>query len=341
MRQVINPPNPYLKYSTDFLGEPPQQTRLQVFEEYATKSIISKSQMPPMGDRYIINCYRGCMHGCTYCFARRYHELLDFGCGTDFETKIVVKPNAPKVLREELKRSGKNVPHLEFSFATDPYLPLEAHYELTRQCLAVCAEFKMPVSIMTKSPLVTRDLDILTKLENVSVFFSIPFYSKERSNPFEPYVPVPEVRFRAMEAVANAGIPVGVGIAPVIPGYSESDIPKVLERAYNCGARSAFMNMIHFDTDSILDYFLQKLHERVSPTRAQKIINTIKRERGGNLRHRSFTERGAGKTEQWEATKRLFEFHYKRLGFGRRRAEETASLEIVEEKTEAVQQKLF
>ncbi len=340
MRQVINPPNPYLKYSTDFLGEPPRQTKLEVFEEYVTKSVISKSKLPGMGDRFIVNCYRGCMHGCTYCFARRYHELLDFGCGTDFETKIVVKPNAPKVLREELKRSGKNVPHLEFSFATDPYLPLEAHYELTRECLKVCAEFQMPVGIMTKSPLITRDLDILTKLKSVSVYLSIPFYTKEKSNPFEPYVPVPEVRFRAMETLASAGIPVGIAIAPVIPGYNESDIPKLLERAYNCGARSAFMNMIHFDTDSILDYFLQKLHERVSPTRAQKIINTIKRERGGNLRHRNWDERGAGKTEQWDVTRKLFDFHYKRLGFGRRREAEPEEKSI-EERPEIVQQKLF
>jgi len=341
VRQINNPPNPYLKYSTDFLGEP-QKAKLEIFEEYATKSVISKSKVPGLGDRFIVNCYRGCMHGCTYCFARQYHEYIDFGCGTDFETKIVIKPNAPKVLREELKRSGKNVPHLEFSFATDPYLPLEANYELTRQCLAVCADFQMPVSVITKSPLVTRDLDILTKLKNISVIFSIPFYTKEKSNPFEPYVPVPEVRFRAMETIANAGIPVCIGIAPVIPGYNESDIPKLLERAYKCGARSAFMSMIHFDTDSILDYFLQRLHERVSPTSAQKIINTIKRERNGHLRHETWNERGSGKTEQWEVTKKIFEFHYKRLGFGRRHeAELVETVELAEEAPEVVQQKLF
>jgi DNA repair photolyase len=342
MRQISNPPNPYLKYSTDFLGEPPQQTKLQVFEEYATRSVISKSQMTGMGDRYIVNCYRGCMHGCTYCFARRYHELIDFGCGTDFETKIVVKPNAPKVLREELKRSGKNVPHLEFSFATDPYLPLEAHYELTRECLKVCADFRMPVSLITKSPLITRDIDVMQRLESVSVCFSIPFFTKEKSNPFEPYAPVPDVRFRAMETLANVGIPVSIGIAPVIPGYNESDIPKLLERAYECGARGAFMNMVHFDTDSILEYFLEKLNEKVSPTRAQKIINTIKRERSGHLRHRNFGERATGKTEQWEATRRLFDFHYKRLGFGhRRKAEIDADEVLLEETHEAEQLKLF
>lgn len=317
MRQISNPPNPYQKYSAEFLGEP-QKAKLEVFEQYTTKKIITKAWSSEMGDRFTVNCYRGCMHGCTYCFARQYHEYIDFGCGSDFESKIIVKPNAPVLLRNELKKLKWNVPHLDFSFATDPYLPLEAHYELTRQCLAVCADFQVPVGVITKSPLVTRDIDILTKLKNVSVFFSIPFYTKEKSNPFEPYVPVPEVRFRAMKQLSEAGIPVGIGIAPIIPGYNESDIPQLLERAKECGAQYAFMNMLHFDTDSILDYFLQKLNERVPPTKVTKILNHIRRERDGELRHKIYADRGRGKTEQWEVTKRLFEFHYKRLGFGRR-----------------------
>ncbi len=341
MRQISNPPNPYLKYSADFLGEP-QKAKLEIFEEYATKKIITKAWSSDFGNRFTVNCYRGCMHGCTYCFARQYHEYIDFGCGTDFETKIIVKPNAPKLLRSELKKLRVKIPHLDFSFATDPYLPLEANYELTRQCLEVCAEFQIPVGVITKSPLVTRDIDILTRLKNVSVFFSIPFLTKEKSNPFEPYVPVPEVRFRAMEALANAGVPVGIGVAPIIPGYNESDIPGLLERARESGASYAFMSLLHFDTDSILDYFLQKLNERVSPTKASKIINHIKRERDGNLRHRTYAERGIGKTEQWEMTKKLFEFHYKRLGFARRSVTEMLdTTEAAEEKPEIVPQKLF
>lgn len=316
MRQVTNPPNPYDRYSAEYVGEPPP-TKLEVFEETSTKKIITKAFASDWegGFRYTVNCYRGCVHGCTYCFARQYHEYLGYGAGTDFETKIVVKPNAPQLLREELKRNRDKIPHLDFSFATDPYLPLEAEYKLTRQCIEVCAEFRVPVVIITKSPLVTRDLDVLKRLSKVSVFFSLPFLTKERSNPFEPYTPVPEARFRAMKTLSDEGITTGIGIAPVIPGYNESDIPGLLERAKECGARRAFMSMLHIDTDSIEQFFVQKMNERLPETRVRKIINTMHRERGGSLRHRSFAERSIGRTEQWDVTVKLFEFHAKRLGF--------------------------
>ena len=315
MRHIENPPNPFDKYSAEYIGEPPP-TKLEVFEEIATKKMITKAFASGWegGWRYTVNCYRGCIHGCTYCFARRYHEFLGYGAGTDFETKIVVKPNAPQVLREELKKTRQKMPHVDFSFATDPYLPLEASYELTRKCLIVCADFGVPVGVITKSPLVTRDIDVLKKL-NVSVFFSLPFLTKEKSNPFEPYTPVPEARFRAMETIANAGIPVGIGVAPVIPGYNESDIPKLLERAKNAGATRAFMSMLHLDSDSIEQYFVAKMNEKLSPTAVTKITNAMKRERGGQLQHRTFQERSTGKTEQWEVTRKLFDFHAKRLGF--------------------------
>ncbi|HTK38244.1 MAG TPA: radical SAM protein [Pyrinomonadaceae bacterium] len=336
MRYIENPPNPYNKYSAEYVGEPPP-TKLEIFEEIATKKVITKAFASDWegGWRYTVNCYRGCVHGCTYCFARRYHEFLGYGAGTDFETKIVVKPNAPRLLREELKKTRDTMPHLDFSFATDPYIPLEANYELTRKCLEVCAEFLVPVGVITKSPLVTRDIDILKKLK-VTVFFSLPFLTKEKSNPFEPYTPVPEARFRAMKTIADEGIPVGIAIAPIIPGYNESDIPGLLERAKDAGATKAFMSLLHLDSDSIEEYFVQKMHERLSPTKAAKIINTIKRERGGTLRHRTYKERGTGKTEQWEVTAKLFDFHMRRLGFDQR--EEKIEIEEV---PEAVQQKLF
>jgi len=316
VRQITNPPNPYSQYSAEYVGEPPP-TRLEVFEETATRKVITKAFASDWegGWRYTVNCYRGCVHGCTYCFARQYHEYLGYGAGTDFETKIVVKPNAPELLRQELRKCRETMPHLDFSFATDPYLPLEASYALTRKCLEVCVDFRVPVAVITKSPLVTRDIDVLKKLGKVSVFFSMPFLTKERSNPFEPYTPVPEARFRAMREVADAGIAVGIGIAPVIPGYNESDIPGLLERAKECGANRAFMSMLHLDTDSIETYFVHKMNEHLSPTAARKIINTMKRERGGTLRHRTYRECMTGKTEQWEVTQKLFDFHVRRLGF--------------------------
>lgn len=335
MRQINNPPNPYLKYSADFLGEPPK-AKLEVYEEFTTKKIITKAWSSDFGNRFTVNCYRGCIHGCTYCFARQYHEYLGYGAGTDFETKIIVKPNAPYLLREELKKTRQNIHHLDFSFATDPYLPLEASYQLTRRCLEVCRDFQMPVGIITKSPLVTRDLDIIKRLKNVTVFFSIPFLTIEKSKPFEPYVPVPEVRFRAMKTLADAGIKVGIGIAPVMLGYNDADIPQLLEKARQNGATKAFMGLIHFDTDSIQDYFVQKLNEKI-PTKADKILNHIRRERDGNLRHRNYDERGKGKTQEWEIARQLFDLHYRKLGF--ETSEKT--VEVVEEACQPVQQSLF
>ncbi len=333
MRYIENPPNPYQKYSAEFLGEP-SPTKLEIYEETSTKKMITKAWSSDFGNRFTVNCYRGCIHACTYCFARQYHEYLGYGAGTDFETKIVAKINAPQILRNELKRTRQKIRHLDFSFATDPYLPLEANYELTRNCLKVCREFRVPVAIITKSPLVTRDLDILTELD-CTVFFSIPFLTTEKSKPFELYTPIPDVRFRAMKTLTDAGIKVGIGIAPIILGYNESDIPKLLEKARENGATKAFINLIHFDTDSILEYFTNKLHEKI-PTKAAKILNTLKRERGGNLRHRNYEERNSGKTEQWEMAKSLFELHFRRLGFER--------FEKVEELKEApkhIQQRLF
>lgn len=332
MRYINNPPNPYQKYSAEFLGEPPP-TKLEIYEETATRGVITKSDVPEMGVRYTVNCYRGCVHACTYCFARRYHEFLGYGAGTDFETKIVAKTNAPEILREELKRTKEKISHLEFSFATDPYLPLEANYELTRRCLIVCRDFRMPVGVITKSPLITRDIDVLTKLD-ATVYFSIPFPNVEKSKPFEPYTPTPDVRFRAMRILTDAGIKAGIGIAPIIPGYNDSDIPTLLEKARESGATKAFINLIHFDSDSIADYFVERLKEKL-PTKADKILNALKRERGGKLRHRNLAER-RGKTERWQLAVKLFDLHFRRLGF-----ERFEKVEKQEEKPAPLQQRLF
>lgn len=338
MRYVNNPPNPYHKYDAEFLGEP-SPVKLEVFEESATKTIVSQNNSPDVGFRYSVNCYRGCIHACTYCFARRYHEYLGYGAGTDFESKIVVKINAPKLLRRELlRRKSLRGELIAFSFTTDPYLPLEASYELTRECLKACRDFGNPVSIITKSPLITRDLDVLceiNKRSRVHVYFSIPFLNVETSKLFEPFAPKPEVRFQAMGKLADAGIAVGIGIAPVIPAYNDSQIPALLEKARACGASEAFMNLVHFDTDSVRDYFVSRL-ENDAPTKAEKILNHIKRERSEDLRHKTLAERMNGKTENWKLTKKIFDLHYKRLGFGRERIQNKTA-----EKPLPIQQSLF
>ncbi len=157
MRRVTNPPNPFLSTSIEWTGEPPE-AELEVFEETATRSIITRNESPDVGFEYSVNLYRGCTHACAYCFARPYHEYLGFGAGTDFERKIVVKVRAPELLRRELMKPSWKGDALAFSFTSDPYLPLETHYRLTRKCLEICLEFRQPVSIVTKSALVRRDV---------------------------------------------------------------------------------------------------------------------------------------------------------------------------------------
>jgi DNA repair photolyase len=332
MRYVKNPPNPYLKYSSEFLGEPPN-VKLEIFEETATKKIITKNNSPDVGFEYSVNCYRGCIHGCTYCFARPYHEYLGYGAGTDFETKIVAKVNAPRLLREELGRKRKKIESLSFSFTTDAYLPIEANYELTRGCLEVCRDFNISVGILTKSPLITRDIDIISKMR-ARVYFSIPFLTTAKSKPFEPYVPVPDARFRAMKTLAENGISVGLSISPIIPSYNESDIPALLEKAKENGATRAFMSILRLPTESLRNYFISRLGEKL-PTKKDKILHQIQRERGGKLNSSEWGERMRGKTEQWEMTKKLFEMHYRRLGFLSHEQPKT------EERSLPVQQKLF
>lgn len=325
MQYVQNPPNPWLAHSVDWLGEPPE-TKLEVFEETETRKIITHNNSPDVGFDYTVNCYRGCIHGCTYCFSRPTHEYLGYGAGTDFDRKIIAKVNAPDLLRKELMKPSWKGDEIVFSFTSDPYIPLEATYKLTRRCLEVCAEFQQPIGIITKSALIRRDIDVLQDLSrnaSLGVFFTIPFTDVETARAVEPYAPLPEARFHAMEALASAGIKVGIGIAPVIPGLS-SDIPILLKRAKEAGATQAFINMLRLP-GNVAPYFEERLREKM-PTRADRVLNRIREAREGKLNSSVFGERMRGKGQYWEATARLFKIHAARLGFNKR-SEHTKSPE--------------
>ena len=314
MRYIENPPNPWQTHEVEWIGEPPE-ARLEVFEETETRSIITHNNSPDVGFDYSVNCYRGCAHACTYCFSRPTHEYLGFGAGTDFERKVVVKVKAPELLRKELMRRSWRGDTLVFSFTSDPYVPLEAHYELTRRCLEVCLEFRNPVSIVTKSALIRRDIDLLRQLAaeaSASVFFTIPFADYETARAVEPYAPSPDARFRAMKELSEAGIPTGIGIAPVIPGLT-TDIPELLKRAREAGATQAFMTMLRLP-GSVADYFEQRLREKL-PTKAQRVINRIREARDGKLNSSEFGERMRGRGEYWKAQERLFKLYCQRLRF--------------------------
>ncbi len=317
MQYVENPPNPWLTHSVEWLGEPPE-TKLEVFEEHDTRSIISHNNSPDVSFDYSINCYRGCIHGCTYCFSRPTHEYLGYGAGTDFDRKIVVKVNAVELLRKALLKPSWKGDEIVFSFTSDPYLPLEAHYKLTRGCLEVCAEFGNPVGIITKSALIRRDLDVLQELKRrskVSVFFTIPFTDREAARAVEPFAPLPEARFHAMADLADAGIQVGIGIAPVIPGLA-SDIPELLKRAKEAGATQCFINMLRLP-GSVAPYFEERLRAKL-PTKADRILNRIRDAREGKMNSSEFGERMRGKGQYWEAIEKLYRVHATRLGFNKR-----------------------
>jgi DNA repair photolyase len=202
-----------------------------------------------------------------------------------------------------------------FSFTSDPYIPLEANYKLTRRCLEVCLEFRNPIGVITKSALIRRDIDILQQIAreaSLGVFISIPFADYATARAVEPFAPSPDARFKAMKELAAAGIDVGIGIAPLIPGLS-TDIPELLARAKDCGARKAFINMLRLP-GSVAPYFEERLREKL-PTKADRVLNRIRDARGGKLNSSVFGDRMRGHGAYWEAQERLFQVHCKRLGF--------------------------
>jgi DNA repair photolyase len=316
MRYIENPPNPWLSTTVEWIGEPPESP-IEVFEEYETRSIITHNDSPDVGFDYSVNCYRGCPHACTYCFSRPTHEYLGYGAGTDFETKIVAKVRAPELLRAEFMKKSWRGESLMFSFTSDPYIPLEAHYKLTRQCLEVCVEFQNPVGLLTKSALVRRDIDVLSELASkaeASVTFTIPFDDYETARALEPFAPSPDARFRAMRQLADAGIKVGIGIAPVVPGLNDPHIPALLKKAKDAGASHAFMNILRLP-GSVAPYFVQRLKERL-PTKAERVLSRIRETRDGRLNNSEFGERMHGNGEYWRMVERSFHLHRKRLGIG-------------------------
>ncbi|KAF0246911.1 MAG: radical SAM domain-containing [Planctomycetota bacterium] len=313
LRPIVNPPHRWNALQHEFLDAPPP-AKLEVFEEEA-KSVLVENESPDVGFRWSVNPYRGCIHGCAYCYARPSHQYWDFGAGTDFERKIVVKVNAPERLREGfLKRSwaGDSV---TFSGNTDCYQPLEAEYRITRRCLEVCHEFRNPVGIITKSALIRRDQDVLAALARdarAAVYFSIPFADAAMTRKLEPWAPAPQARWDAMRALAGAGIPVGVSVSPIIPGLNESQIPEILKRSHDAGARSAFHILLRLPSE-VKDIFFERLAAEL-PHRVNRVRHAVEDVRGGKLNDPRFGMRMRGTGPRWEAIARLFDVWRRKLG---------------------------
>jgi DNA repair photolyase len=316
-KKVNNPPNRFSASVIEWLDEPPD-LKLEIYEEKA-KSIISSNNSPDISFTHSLNPYRGCHHGCAYCYARPTHQYLDFGAGTDFERKIIVKINAPEKLREEFMKKSWKGGSLVFSGVTDCYQPLEASYQLTRRCLEVCEEFCNPVAVITKGALIRRDIDLLKSLNEktyLKVFMSIAFSDDDIARKIEPYAPRPSIRFKAMEELAKAGIKLGVGIAPVIPGLNDRQIPTILKWASDCGAETAFMTLLRLPLE-VKDVFLKNIRENF-PDRYDKITNQIKSMRSNKLNQYNFGERMRGSGNQWEVIDFIFKQSCEKYGFNKK-----------------------
>ena len=317
MKPISNPPNPWASGHVEWLGEPPE-AELKVYEERA-RSILSTNESPDIPFRHGVNPYRGCYHGCAYCYARPTHQYLDFGAGTDFERRIVVKTNADRLLRRAFEKSGWQREPVAFSGVTDCYQPLEASYELTRRCLEVCAEFGNPVCIITKGALVRRDVDLLGDIADKAdahVYLSIPFADDDLGWAIEPHASAISQRFRTLEILSKAGISTGVAVAPIIPGLNDSHIPEILERAADCGARRAFRVLLRLPAQ-VLPVFEERVRKAL-PERADKIFNAVREVRQGELNDSEFGQRMVGKGPRWQIIASLFDTQCDKHGFNQR-----------------------
>jgi len=326
IKAVSNPPNPWESTYVEWIGQPPE-ARLEVFEE-EPRSILAENESPDVGFRWSLNPYRGCFHACSYCYARTSHEYLGFGAGTDFDRKIVVKVNAPELLRREISKRSWEGETIIFSGNTDCYQPLEAVYELTRRCLEVCADFRNPVAIITKGALVRRDAALLARLSretDVSVSLSIPIGDEEMSRAIEPNASLPSQRFETLRILSQAGIRTGVGVSPVIPGLNDGQISSVLARARAAGATSAFMTLVRL-AGQTLPVFRERL-ELAFPQRASKVWSAIRQVRGGKWNESRFHARMHGVGPRWDAIRTLFDVECRRLGFNDERVGERGETE--------------
>jgi DNA repair photolyase len=280
-----------------------------------TKSIIAHNDSPDVGFSYSINPYRGCSHGCIYCYARPTHEYLGFSAGLDFETKILVKDKAADLLRKELA-SPKWVPQtLSISGVTDCYQPIERKLQLTRQCLQVLAECRNPLCIVTKNQLVTRDIDLLSELathDAAAVFISVTTLDKDLSQVMEPRTSEPNRRLAAIETLAKAGVPVGVMLAPMIPGLTDHEIPSILKAAADAGAVAAGFVPLRLPY-AVAPLFEQWLEQHF-PDRKDKVLNRIRSMRAGKLNDSNFGSRMEGFGIFAEQMKAMFDLTKRKVG---------------------------
>ncbi len=316
---LSNPANRYQPVSVESEEPLPASLDTQVSVVNA-RSIISHNASPDVPFEQSINAYRGCEHGCIYCFARPTHAYLDLSPGLDFETKLFAKRNAAAVLRETLSKPGYLVKAIALGTNTDPYQPIERRYQITRQLLEVMVEFKHPVTVVTKGTLITRDLDLLVELAEhrlVSVLLSIPSLDRELKRTLEPRAPSPTARLKAMQQLSEAGIPTGVLIAPVIPKITEDELETILTACRNAGATTAGYVLLRLPME-VKPLFEQWLAEHF-PDRAKAVMSHLSQMHGGPAYDPRWNKRQTGHGPMAELLARRFLLACQRLGLNRER----------------------
>jgi DNA repair photolyase len=279
-----------------------------------TRNIVSENDSPDLFFRYSVNPYRGCAHGCSYCYARPTHEYLGMNAGIDFESKILVKHRAPELLRDWLARPNYQPEIIVFSGVTDCYQPAEREFQLTRRCLEVALEARQPIGIITKNALVTREMELLREMASrnlVSVSLSITTLDAELAREMEPRTSSPPARLRAISELGEAGVPVSVMIAPVIPGLNDVEIPGILAAARDAGATTASYILLRLPL-TVRPVFLEWL-ERTQPAASPRVASRIRTVRAGDLSDSRYGTRMRGEgamSDQIEQTFRVFAQKY-------------------------------
>ena len=292
--------------------------KIEYFED-DSQSIVAKNNSPDLPFNYSVNPYRGCIHGCAYCYARPGHEYLGFNAGLDFETKIIVKKNAPQLLQKFLNRKSWQCEPISLSGVTDCYQPAERKFRLTRQCLQVALEFNQPIGIVTKNALIARDIDLLSELASrqlVHVYVSITSLDAELARQMEPRTSIPNARLRTVQQLTAAGVPTGVMVAPIVPGLNETEIPAVLKAASDAGALNAASVMLRLPL-TVEPVFREWL-ERTRPDRASAILDRIAHIRGGKMNDSQFGKRMTGTGIFAEQIRQLFKIHKQKNGLNQR-----------------------
>jgi DNA repair photolyase len=301
-----------------YANENPRPVPTQYFSD-SSKSILAKNDSPDISFTYDLNPYRGCEHGCIYCYARPSHEYLGFSSGLDFETKIIVKKEAAQLLEKEFQRKSWIPDVVMLSGNVDCYQPVERKLGITRQCLEVFLRYRNPVAIVTKNALVLRDIDLLSKLASlglVSVCMSITTLDGRLGRQMEPRTSTPERRLTALEQLAEAGVPVSVNVAPVIPGLNDEEMPAILRESASRGAVSAGYTLIRLPY-AVKELFASWLQKEI-PEKAERILNRILDVRKGKMNDSSFSTRMRGTGEIALSIEQLFRVSCRRYNLNSR-----------------------